>query len=381
MLARARAALDQGRAILIFPEGVSQPEPVLMPLRTGAARILLGVGPHVGCSPAAGARVGDASDRRMATLIPIGLVYDDPATFRGGQASMLIGPPVGTADIVEGAAANHEAAVRELTDRIARALRAVIVEARDRETLDLVRLAERFAVQEGTLARRDTAVRADWRRRALRALGGDRDADPAGDAALEAMADTPNALKRPAGAAETLRQDLARLASDLGRSGLTGSTLAAAYPAGAVLRYASREGGWLLLGLPAALLGMLTHAVPYRLTAIVVNLLRPDPDVAATYKLGVGLGLYPLCWAAEAWLAWRIGGAWLVAAFGLGLLPGGLIALTWQDRLAGFRRRAQGFVHFLIDRDRHGHLIARRRELVGRLETLMQETTASRPSS
>jgi len=34
--------LGEGGAILIFPEGVSQPEPALMPLRTGAARILLG---------------------------------------------------------------------------------------------------------------------------------------------------------------------------------------------------------------------------------------------------------------------------------------------------------------------------------------------------
>jgi 1-acyl-sn-glycerol-3-phosphate acyltransferase len=36
------AALGAGGAILIFPEGVSQPEPVLMPLRTGVARMVLG---------------------------------------------------------------------------------------------------------------------------------------------------------------------------------------------------------------------------------------------------------------------------------------------------------------------------------------------------
>jgi hypothetical protein len=37
----AIATLKQRGAILIFPEGLSQAEPVLMPLRTGAARILL----------------------------------------------------------------------------------------------------------------------------------------------------------------------------------------------------------------------------------------------------------------------------------------------------------------------------------------------------
>ena len=41
MFDAARQALRAGEAILVFPEGVSQPEPALMPLRTGAARILL----------------------------------------------------------------------------------------------------------------------------------------------------------------------------------------------------------------------------------------------------------------------------------------------------------------------------------------------------
>ena len=34
-------ALARGEAIVIFPEGVSQPEPTLKTLRTGAARLLL----------------------------------------------------------------------------------------------------------------------------------------------------------------------------------------------------------------------------------------------------------------------------------------------------------------------------------------------------
>src|SRR5262249_59485126 len=41
MFGAARRALEGGDALLIFPEGVSQPEPAIMPLRTGAARLLL----------------------------------------------------------------------------------------------------------------------------------------------------------------------------------------------------------------------------------------------------------------------------------------------------------------------------------------------------
>ena len=76
------ATLRSEQAILIFPEGVSQPEPQLMPLRTGAARMLLaaegdGVGP--------------------VTLLPVGLMFHEPGTFRTGWALIAVGEPVETA--------------------------------------------------------------------------------------------------------------------------------------------------------------------------------------------------------------------------------------------------------------------------------------------
>ena len=70
-------ALGRGEAILIFPEGVSQPEPVLMPLRTGVARMVLGTEGAAGV-PA-------------TTLLPVGLVFHDPGTFRSGWALVLVG--------------------------------------------------------------------------------------------------------------------------------------------------------------------------------------------------------------------------------------------------------------------------------------------------
>jgi 1-acyl-sn-glycerol-3-phosphate acyltransferase len=340
MFDRARAALAGGVAVLIFPEGVSQPEPVLMPLRTGAARLLLGFA----ADPPAGAEAA------LPVLLPIGLVYEDPATFRGGEARVRVGPPIATGDLVELASAAPEAAVRALTARIAETLRELILEERDPETRALVRVAEGLAEQEGRLPRGDPAAQADWRQRALRALARDGEDDPEGR--------------------DTLRAALLRYAEDLAALGLAGSALEPAYPARAVARYVARESRALLLGLPAAALGMVAHAVPYRLTALAVSALRPPADVAATYKLTAGAVCYPLCWAAEGWLAWRLGGPWLLAAFCLALVPGGLIALTWQERLARVRQRALGFLHFLADRDRHGHLVARRRALVERLEAL-----------
>src|SRR5262245_31124179 len=80
MFGTARCALEAGEVLLIFPEGVSQPEPAIMPLRTGAARLLL--------AESRGAR---------ATLLPIGLMFHEPGIFRVGTAFVLIGEAVPTA--------------------------------------------------------------------------------------------------------------------------------------------------------------------------------------------------------------------------------------------------------------------------------------------
>ena len=96
-----------------------------MPLRTGVARMVLGT-------------EGDAAPPGT-TLLPIGLTFHEPETFRTGWALVLVGAPVPVEDCRALAAREPERAVRELTARVAEALRDVIVEVEDRETL---RLAE-----------------------------------------------------------------------------------------------------------------------------------------------------------------------------------------------------------------------------------------------
>ena len=340
MFSRAIGALRDGDAILIFPEGVSQPEPVVMPLRTGAARIVLGA-------------EGAADGRLGVTVLPVGLVYHEPGTFRTGWALVLVGDPVPTADLVASAS---EEGVRQLTDRIAAALRRLVVEARDRETLHLLHVAEAIWREEVGERTREVAVRADWTQRALRA-----------HAYLATQA--PERV-------DDLRRDLERYAKDLELAGLTGRQLARSYPAGVVVRYALREGLSLLLGLPLALWGIVNHAIPYQLTSLAVRTLRPEADTEATYKISTAVMLYPLCWAAEGWLAWqlgqaaRLGGAWLLVVFVASLGPTGFFALTWQERLSRVRREARGFMRFLTDRDLHHRLLGQRQALVEELTAL-----------
>lgn len=336
MFRAAAATLRAGGAILIFPEGVSQAEPTLMPLRTGAARMALAA------EGADGVPAG-------VTVLPVGLVFHEPGTFRTGWALVLVGEPVPLEDLVALSRTAPDAAVRQLTERLADALRHLIVEARDRRLYRLAEAAEAIwrAESDGP---RDPVTRAAWLRQAVRGYRYLAAREPARVDAL-------------AGAVEGY-------ARDLELAGLSDRELASAYPRPVVWRYAVREGGSLLIGSPLALVGVALHVVPYQLTRVAVRLGRPTGDVAATYKLAAGLVLYPLCWLGEGWLAWHVGGGWGLALFAGLLVPGGFFALAWWERLVRVRRDLRGFVQFLLRPDLHARLLARRRMLRAEMQEL-----------
>jgi glycerol-3-phosphate O-acyltransferase / dihydroxyacetone phosphate acyltransferase len=326
-------ALVRGEAIVIFPEGVSQPEPTLQTLRTGAARLLL---------------EAEAAGAPAVTLLPVGIVVNEPGRFRSGHALILIGAPVPLDDYRALAPGDPVAAVRMLTDRLAEALRRQIVEAEDRETLRLLRVIERVWHEESGTAPEPRS--AAWLQRASRAYRWLRTAAPA--------------------EVEDFRREVEAYAHELDRLGVQPDTLGRRYAPSVVARYTAREVVPLVLGLPLAALGMVLHALPYQLLALGVRLAKPDADTEATYKMAGGVVIYPLAWAFEAWLVHRLGGTGLLVAFLLILLPAGFFALAWQTRSQNVAREARGLLHFLARRGLHERLLERQRELAEALERL-----------
>lgn len=337
MFSAAIGTLERGGAVMIFPEGLSHPHPALMPLRTGTARLLLGA------EAAAGGRLD-------VTLLPVGLVFHEPGTFRAGWALVLIGKPVPVEDCVALARTAPDVAVRRLTDRLADALRLQIVEADDRQTLRLLRAVDAMWRAERSESSRDEATTVARMQQVMRAYR-----------YLES---------RAPGRVADLRRRVEAYANDLELAGVRDRQLSASYSSGTVLRFTLREGLSSLLGFPLALWGMAAHFVPYQLTVAVIRAWRPAADEEATDKIAAAVVLYPLAWGVEAWLAWRLVGGWALGAFLASLLPAGFFALAWRARLARIRREARGFFRFLADRDLRRHLLARRRALVDELQAL-----------
>ena len=325
--------LRRGQVVLIFPEGVSQPEPTLMPLRTGAARMLL---------------AAEAADVSPVTLLPVGLMFHEPGTFRTGWAVVAVGDPVATGDAVALARDEPEEAARRLTARLGEALRGLIADVDDRQTLRLVEHAERLWRQERAGAGWDAGTRADWRRRATRAYR--------------------YLLHREPARIEALRGLMERYVKDVDTAGL-GTAMGLKPPAAHVaLGYAARQLAVLTAGLPLAAWGLATHLPPYWLTWAAMRLLRPEADVEATYKLVAGVVLYPVAWIVEGWVAWRLGGGWVLALF-VGLLaPGGFFALAWSERLRRLYREGRALLRLLVDRDLGRHLAERRRGILAEMD-------------
>ncbi|MGH7368526.1 MAG: 1-acyl-sn-glycerol-3-phosphate acyltransferase [Candidatus Rokuibacteriota bacterium] len=330
LFAASTDALRRGLAILIFPEGVSQPEPSLMPLRTGAARMAL---------------AAEAGGIGPVTLLPVGLMFHEPGTFRTGWALVSVGPPVTPGD-------GGSITPAQLTVRLEEAMRGLLAEADDRQTLRLVEHAERLWRQERAPgAAWDAGARADWRRRASRAYRYLHRADPVRLGAL--------------------RSELERYVKDVDEAGLRPAATLRPPRARVALAYAVRQLVVLLGGLPLALWGLASHLAPYWLTWVAARLLRPQPDVEATYKLAAGLVLYPLAWIGEGWLLWRAGGGWALALFVLLLGPGGFFALAWGERLRRLARETRALLRLLLDRDLARHLTGRRRAILDEMDAAL----------
>src|SRR5438270_2549881 len=167
---RAARLLRRGGTIAICPEGASHSEPYLLPLKTGAARIALGAASvkdeggrmkdevnDEGCEVKDEVKaVGDSSSlppssfrlHPSLSIVPAGLYYTSKTTFRSG-ALLYFGEPIEVEAV--GADENGEPPrerVRELSDLIAAALRALTLNADRHEALALVARAERIFSSE-----------------------------------------------------------------------------------------------------------------------------------------------------------------------------------------------------------------------------------------
>jgi len=335
LFAATTEALRAGEAIALFPEGITQPEPALQTVRTGAARMLL---------------TAEAAGARGVVLLPVGLVFDEPGTFRSGRALVVVGSPVDTSGIAGRDPATDPAAARALTDRLTEALRAQIVETDDRQTLRLLKLVEELWRDRDDAPPLPEGMRVLWLQGAERAHRTLRQRAPERLAAF--------------------RGKLEAYDTECERTGLSAEQLSRWYTPASIARFVLSEGLSLLFGLPLALVGLLVHGLPYRLTAFVVGKVPHTDEEEATDKIVGGLVFYPLCWIAESWALYAVFGRTALVAFLIAIPLTAFPALAWYERVRRVKTEARAFGRFLRERGLLRRLRKERRELAEELRGL-----------
>jgi 1-acyl-sn-glycerol-3-phosphate acyltransferase len=273
MFAAVSAALADGSAVCIFPEGISHSSGRLEPLRTGAARMAL-------------------SAERQGTsvaLVPVGLNFDRKTAFRS-RATIVFGQPFSAHDLLfdgtAGAGASSDA-VKALTNRIAERIRRLLVEADPRADAAIVERVDRlYAAARGRP--NDPQERLARRRTIAAGMERLRQADPARYDAI------------------ILR--LRRYDDRLQRFGLRDRHLDWQISAGDAAIFAAREIPLALLLLPLCLIGIVVFFVPYQLTARIARKVSPTHDIVATAQVFSGAAIYALWLAAISAIVWGAAG-------------------------------------------------------------------------
>ncbi len=317
------AVLAAGRAVGIFPEGLSHDDSQLARLKTGAARIALGAsGQHPGL---------------RVRVVPVGLTYVHPKRFRS-RVLVQFGPPIEiTPERLEAWRANERDAVGVLTTDLDREMRALTVNADSWELLRVLDGVRRlYQPADITLE-----SRVELARRFARVY--------------------PDVRDRP-----DVRQLFDRVSAFLDRldaAGLTDRDLRRGLRVGDVFARILRHIVLVVFWLPLAAPGAIVHVPLATIIRLWGPRFSPRKDVLATTKLVMGLlGFLLLMFAVPFLLFLRFGSAVAFAVAAM-LALSGYATLRVLERMAAVRRLGITFVRLFALRKEIESLRVERAEL------------------
>ncbi len=349
--ARARQLLKRGGTLAICPEGVSHSDTKLRPLKTGAARIALGV-------------VAEDSTLELK-VIPAGLYYTAKTAFRSA-ALLRFGEPLRVEPAALDAKGEPSAeAVRTLSARIERALHEVTLNAEHEQALAISKRAERIfsaAADEDDDLKTDApslAREVELQRRFLAGYAFHFERSPERLAALQARIERYEEQLRQAGV------DLEDLSAP------------AASPR-AVARYFFTRVLPALYWFPVALFGIIVHYPAYKLAGfIAVAVARRSDDIISTIKLVAATLLFPLTWGLLSVVFYYLAD-WPGVLFAIVAAPvSAYVALLFYERLDGFIGGARAIRFFLTRRWFFKELLVERKRLREEMIALGEEAEAA----
>lgn len=341
----ARKLLARGGTIAICPEGVSHDAPGLKPIKTGAARISL-----------AAVSTGEVSELK---IVPAGLYYTSKTRFRS-DALLYFGNPINVEPVAlepDGTPPRDD--VRQLSARIEKALREVILDAQHEEELQTTARAERIFSSAANGGEPDS-LKDELRlqQRFIKAYP-----------IIQSL--HPDRLRR-------LELRMLRFETELNQAGVDTDELSPPPSTMRVIAAIVRRSILFLLMLGPALIGTITHYPAYKLGGyLATRLSRDSDDVISTIKIISAMLLFPLTWIILTILGYAFFG-WPIALPALVVIPFcGYAAIIFYEELDKSRAGLRVLTFFLVERRFFVRLLAERNAIRDEIIALGKETPAA----
>jgi len=313
---------ELGEVILIFPEGQSHSDSSLRPMKSGAARMVLGC----------------VKQEIPLTVLPIGLTFSNKGKFRS-NIFIKIGEPVSVPENSK----DDGQTVSDLRTDIQRAIESVTINVDEADDLDFLKRVERFfAMRHGKYRHRNMSLRFQALQKINNACLQLREHAP------EQLAQLKHKLHQYERLCHTWRIDAYQMTIK--------------YTPSLITRFIIRSLLILFVILPVGLWGIINNYFPYILTRHIARFISKDTDQYDTSKMVLGLTLFPLFWAVQIW--------WLSAQVNVFLLTAYIFSLPISAAAALFLRREQ---HRIWENLRVFFLFVRKRKLKKYLENRRKE--------
>jgi 1-acyl-sn-glycerol-3-phosphate acyltransferase len=337
----ARKLLARGGTIGICPEGVSHDSPGLRPIKTGAARISL-----------AAISTGEVKELK---IVPAGLYYTSKTSFRS-SALLYFGTPINVSPVkLEPDGSPPRDAVRQLSQEIEQALRAVILDAHQEEARQTIARAERIFSNDGDSLKDELRLQ----QRFIKAYS-----------ILEGH--QPERLRR-------LEQRMIRFEEELNQAGVDAEGFSPPSSMASVFASIAKRSLIFLLMLAPALLGTIAHYPAYRLGGyLATRFSRDSEDIISTIKIISAMLLFPLTWlvlAVASYVAFGWLRGWWAAAVVLVTIPlCGYVAIIFFEELDKSIAGIRVLTFFLVRRRFFVRLLAERKAIRNEIVSLGKES-------
>ncbi len=308
MFVKCYEHLSKKGALLIFPEGLSLTEKKLKPLKTGTVRIAIG------------AEEQHAFELGVP-IIPIGLNYSDPHSFRS-DLFVKIGKPIYVNELLEQDQRTDKdyqiAQTREITELIQEKMQATILHLDSEEEEELLDKLETIFYRE-----------------VKKQLGFDY-GDQEGE--FKIQKDFISAIKyfkeNDAELFETTEQKVDDYIANLEKQGVSDKDIGEFGK-----RYRFRRVGTFILGLPFFIFGLIHNILPYKLVGVLTGKIKMEVTFAGSMSLAIGLFSFLLWYIGVSIFIGKMFLGWWAVFYPVLIYTTGLYALIYTTAIRNSKQR------------------------------------------